>query len=208
MRARLPFLAGLPVAALLIGALPAQAGPLLGDMADKALKCGIDPGFYVDAKAQTFSTFAFSDNGDTFEDVVLPLKTPALIESSADRFVVEVPATKGAKPLRLAFVRALEKVQGGGDAVQTVVSVMYDGDTVGEPCFIETGRKAYLEDRFNSVRESVCGNDPAPTCEDLLARTCGAEPTSACTAAAAPELARASKAYFDKMNAKAGHPTR
>ncbi|WP_029006035.1 hypothetical protein [Azorhizobium doebereinerae] len=207
-----PLRAGLAATALCAGliATAAQAGPLLADMADRALKCAIEPGFYIDPKAETLSTFAFSDDGKSWTDITVPLVAPGLADNQKDQFVVVVPAGPGRpKASRVAFIRTLEKPEPGTKGKpRVVVSMHVDGDTVGDECAVEKGRKPYAESRFDSVRETVCGNDPAPACERLLAKACGPEPTPACTAAAVPELKKATKAYMDKMNARAGQPVR
>lgn len=207
-----PLRAGLAAAALCAGLLAtgAQAGPLLADMADRALKCAIEPGFYIDPKGETLSTFAFTNDGKSWTDITLPLVAPGLADSQKDQFVVVLPPGPGqAKASRAAFIRTLEKPEPGTKGKpRVVVSMHVDGDTVGDECVVEKGRKPYVESRFNSVRENFCGNDPAPTCERLLEKTCGLDLTPACAAAAEPELNKASKAYFDKLNAKAGKPAR
>lgn len=187
----------------------AKAGPLLSDLSDRALKCAVDPAYYIDAKGTTLSTIVFTDTG--WRDLTVPLTSPALVEAATDRLVIEVPAaTATDKPQRLAFVRTLEKPEPGSGSrkPRTVISLHVNDDAVGDECFLEKGRKPYVSSRFDSIRESVCGNDPAPTCIALLEKRCGPEPTPACTVEATPALEQASKAYMDKMNARAGKPAR
>ena len=50
----------------------------------------------------------------------------------------------------------------------------------GDECVLSDGRAAYVETRFNIIREGICGNDPAPSCEAGLVKTCGPNPDAAC----------------------------
>ncbi|GGF82814.1 hypothetical protein GCM10007301_48680 [Azorhizobium oxalatiphilum] len=194
---------------ILVSASGTQAGALLADLSDRALKCAIDPAYYIDAKGATISTIVFTETG--WNDLTVPLTGPALVAAETDRVEIEIPpATSADKPQRIAFVRTLEKPEPGSGSrkPRTVISLHVGDDQVGDECFVEKGRKPYVSSRFDSIRESVCGNDPAPTCEALLAKRCGPEPTPACTVEATPALEQASKAYIDKMNARAGKPAR
>ncbi len=200
--------AALGAMALLL-AVPAFAGPLLQDLADRSLKCAIDPAYYVSPKSESLTTLRWADGeGQPWEDLTVPLAAPVLTLSQPDRFEVVLAGTPThAKAEHLAFIRTKER-DPATRKLRTVISLHMDGDTVGDECFVEKGRKAYVENRFNTVREFECGNDPAPSCERLLEKTCGPEPTFACATGARPALAKATKAYFDKLNARAGQPVR
>ncbi len=50
------------------------------------------------------------------------------------------------------------------------------------------GRAAFVEARFDLIREGLCGNDPLDACIEALSRACGREPTPACVAALRPRL--------------------
>ncbi len=187
---------------------PALAGALLADLADRSIACAAGAPYYISPGAKTLSTLIFPDTTDAQpRDVSVQLVAPALDVAQADRVKVVLPGVEGvAKSQRLIFKRTLEPPEKGAASrkPRIVISLHVDADDVGDECVVERGRKAFVADRFNVIREMVCGNDPAPTCERLLEKTCGAELTVACAVALRPELDAVTKTYFDRLNAKAG----
>lgn len=172
----------------------AAAAPLLQDLSDRTLSCAIEPPYYIAPKAESLSTLRFGDaEGAPWDDLNVPLAAPALQKNEADRVEILLPATAGhAKPTLVAFVRTQEKDPDTGKR-RTVISAHINGDTVGDECAVEKGRAPYVTGRFNAVRESVCGNDPAAFCISQLKKLCGPEPTFACTAEAKPKLTKPGK---------------
>lgn len=172
----------------------AAAAPLLQDLADRTLVCAIEPPYYIAPKAESLSVLRFGDaEGAPWDDLTVALAAPAVQKDEADRVEILLPATAGhAKPTLVAFVRTKEKDPGTGKT-RTVISAHIDGDTVGDECAVDKGRAPYVTGRFNSVRETVCGNDPTPACVSQLKKLCGPEPTFACTADAKPKLTKAGK---------------
>lgn len=204
--ALLPALAALPL--IFVTIAQAAAGTLLADLADRSIGCAANPPFYISRKSETLSTQVFMDGSEGPPlDVTVTLSAPALVASDADRLEVQLPKIEGqAKPQRVVFKRTLEPPEAGAASRKhrMVVSLHVDGDEVGDECVLARGRSEFVSDRFNVIREVLCGNDPAPTCERLLEKRCGPELTVACALAQRPDLERASKAYFDRLNAKAG----
>ncbi|WP_348932416.1 hypothetical protein [Aquabacter sp. CN5-332] len=196
------------VALVSVTIAPAAAGTLLADLADRSLSCATNPPFYISRQSKTLSTQVFPDKPEGPPlDVTMTLVAPALVASNADRFEVQLPQVAGqAKPQRAVFKRTLEPPEAGAASrkPRTVISLHLDGDGVGGECVLARGRSEFVADRFNVIREVLCGNDPAPTCERLLEKRCGAEPTVDCAVTQRPDLDQATKTYFDRLNAKAG----
>ncbi len=196
MRVVIPMMRAALLAALLVPALagPAAAAPLLQDLADRTLTCAAEPPYYIAAKAESVSTLRFGDAmGAPWDDLTVALAAPALQKDEAERVEILLPATAThAKPTLVAFVRTKEKDPGTGKT-RTVISGHIDGDTVGDECAVEKGRAPYVTGRFNSVRENVCGNDPAASCISQLKKACGAEPTFACASDVSAKLTKAGK---------------
>lgn len=183
-------------AALLLTALvgTAVAAPLLQDLSDRTLKCSIEPPFYIAPKAESITTLRFADaEGAPWDDLTVPLTPPALQKAEAERVEILLPASAGhAKPTLVALVRTKEKDPDTGK-MRTVISAHLDGDTVGDECAVEKGRAPYVTGRFNSLRETICGNDPTPKCISQLKSLCGPEPTFACATDARAKLIKTGK---------------
>lgn len=141
-------------------------------LAGKSLQCGLGSDLYFDPSMRTASVvdgatgpFPIVENQTTIE--------PSRIKSD-DVQLFEVILKTSEGDIRHRFERRNRIFLRLGDS---------DGD---DECVLADGRAAYVETRFNMIREGICGNDPRPACEEGLAKTCGPQPDAACVRQFAP----------------------
>ena len=174
----------------------------LGRMADRSFQCALDQTLYVSPGGKSIiwlGTGELKDNKLPETTVAISAANARLTAPGTVRF--ELPAGAGDKALTLRMLSATEKKKPGMAGVAAELFV--NDDKVGDNCTATPGRAGFVEGRFNTIRANLCGNDPAPGCIAELRKRCGTELAPACLAEAKPVLAKISKAYFDRMNARA-----
>jgi hypothetical protein len=151
----------------------AQALPKLSQqLAGKSLQCGLGSDLYFDRSMRTASVV----DGASGPFPILESRTtiePSRIKSDDVRVFEVVLKTSGGET-RHRFERRDRIFLRLGDI---------DGD---DECVLKDGRAAYVETRFNMIREGICGNDPKPSCEEGLVKACGPHPDAACVRRFAP----------------------
>lgn len=135
-------------------------------LSGKSVQCGKGSDLYFDSTMRVASvvdeasgTFPIVESQTTIE--------PSRIKSDDVRIFEVILSTREGET-RHRFERRSRIFLRFGDSEE------------GDECVLSDGRAAYIETRFNMIREGICGNDPVPSCEAGLVKTCGLNPDAAC----------------------------
>lgn len=125
------------------------------------------------------------DPGTGIPEATVALDPASLTRS--DRVDIAVPRDGGST--RLSY-RATGGKPSMANGKPRVIRLLVDDDKEGDDCSVEAGYPAFVETRFNFIREGLCGNDPSDACIAALERSCGTSPDAACVTRSRPMLKR------------------
>ncbi|MDR7035947.1 hypothetical protein J2X36_000683 [Methylobacterium sp. BE186] len=151
----------------------AQTLPKLSQqLAGKSLQCGLGSDLYFDPSMRTASVVDWESGLFPIVESQTTIEPSRISSDDVQLFEVVLKTREG--ETRHRFERRGRIFLRLGDSA---------GD---DECVLADGRAAYVETRFNMIREGICGNDPKPSCEEGLAQTCGPHPDAACVRRVAP----------------------